>query len=160
MNTETYLEDLTAHLQQRGVDNDKIRDIVSEAETHLAESGEGAVEAFGSVEEYAEKMAIHEEKLAVQTEKPNHLHRTFRATAFGEMAILEFAGREGWELVDVGALALYCRRPADENRVCRWEYKRRTGRHGKIILDEMVNAGWEPCGNWLPFHYFKREVTS
>lgn len=160
MNTETYLENLAAHLQRRGVGDKRIRDIAAEAESHLVESGEAPEEAFGTVEEYAERMAVHEENLAARSTPPDYHHRTFRATAFGEMSILEFAGREGWELVDVGALALFCRRPVDENQICRWEYKRRTGRHETIIREEMAENGWEPCGNWLPFHYFKRKISS
>jgi len=75
------------------------------------------------------------------------------------MSILEWAGQDGWELVDVGAYALFCRRPKNPSQVSRWEYKRRTGSHRTIFKQEMANASWEPCGNWIVFHYFKRKIS-
>jgi hypothetical protein len=56
-------------------------------------------------------------------------------------------------------LALFCRRPVNPNQIRRWEYKRRTGFHRAIIIEEMNREQWEPCGNWLPFHYFKRKIS-
>lgn len=160
MKHESYLEALAAHLQRRGVEESTINEIVSEAESHLAESGEPPEEAFGPADDYAERMALHEESSAGPAGDGEYLLRTFRATAFSEMTILELAGREGWELVDVGPLALFCRRPRDESRIARWEYKRRTGRHEVAIREEMTRDRWEPCGNWVLFHYFKRKMTS
>jgi hypothetical protein len=60
----------------------------------------------------------------------------------------------------VAALALYCRRPRDPARRCRWEYLRRAGLDRNGIVAEMQAGGWEPCGSWLPFSYFKRAVVA
>ena len=27
-----------------------------------------------------------------------------------------------------------------------------------VIAEEMASGEWEPCGNWIVFHYFKRKV--
>ena len=84
--------------------------------------------------------------------------RTFRATAFDEMEILQYAGRDGCELLDVGPYALYCRRRGDHSKVGRWEYIRRVGIHRSGIVEDMLADRWQPCGQWVMFHYFKREI--
>jgi hypothetical protein len=155
---EDYLGELAAELHWRGVEERRIRDIVAEAESHLLESGESARSAFGLPAEYAERMAVRDETRTGRDQGSKWSNRVFRATAVDEMRILDKAGREGWELMDVGALALFCRRPLDLSQACRWEYKRRTGPHRLIILEEMAREQWEPCGNWLLFHYFKRKA--
>ncbi len=160
MSVEDYLSDLAVQLQIRGASDDRIRDIVAETETHLSESGENPEEAFGGAADYAEKMVSRDERERPKSGDPLWENRVFTATALDEMSILAWAGREGWELIDVGALALYCRRPKDAGKISRWEYKRRVGLHRVIIVEEMMGQEWEPCGNWLPFHYFKRRLKN
>ncbi len=43
--------------------------------------------------------------------------------------------------------------------VRRWEYRRRVGINRDALVVEMRATGWEPCGLWLPFHYFKRPLA-
>jgi len=142
MKLEAYLSELTAQLQCRGVGDDEIVGIIAEVETHLVESDESPVDAFGPAVQYAEKMAVFAEcrtdnqpAAAAEPAEPSEQwhHRTFRATALDEMSTLQWAGEEGWELVDVGAWALFCRRPVDMTQANRWEYRRRTGTHRRII---------------------------
>ena len=159
MNVESYLSDLAASLQMRGADSARTSEAVAEVESHLAESGEDPMEAFGPPEEYAEQLLLREERRAGEAADARWSERTFRATAFDEMRVLEEAGRQGWELTDVGAYALHCRRPRDPEAAHRWEYSRRVGVDRQAILDDMTTLGWEPCGSWLPFHYFKRSLS-
>jgi len=158
MNREVFLSELSAQLQCRGVDKDRIGEIVAEVETHLDDSGESPVDAFGPAVRYAEEMAVFAESNTNQRQEEKWHHRTFRATALDEMQILKWAGKDGWELLDVGAYALFCRRPADMSQSPCWEYKRRTGTNHRKILEEMTDEQWTPCGNWVVFHYFKRKV--
>jgi len=158
MTTEEYLGDLSSHLHIRGVAENRIKEIVREVATHLEESGEIPSEAFGPAEEYAEKMAVYNECEAQKASNETWHQRTFRATAFDEMAILQVAGRDGWELLDVGAYALYCQRPADKTQFKRWEYLRRVGIDHNGIIEEMIADRWQPCGHWVLFHYFKRQA--
>ena len=158
MNVEAYLSELAASLQMRGADSARTSEAVAEVESHLSESGEDPMEAFGPPDEYAEQLLLREESREGETADKNWAERTFRATAFGEMKILEEAGRQGWELTDVGAYALHCRRPHDLKTVRRWEYSRRVGIDRQAILEDMTALGWEPCGLWSPFHYFKRSL--
>lgn len=152
MMIDTYLEQLSACLQRYGLESSQIGEIVAEVESHLRESGEDPLEAFGVPDAYAEERVAARERAA----DGNWQRRAFRATAFDEMAILQEAGKAGWELSDVAAFALYCQRPWDLKKVRQWEYKRRVGLNRNAIIEEMLADHWEPCGNWTPFHYFKR----
>lgn len=154
MTTDAYLEQLSARLQRYGLESQQISDIVAEVESHLAESGETPLDAFGPPDDYAEERVAARERVA----GGQWQHRTFRATAFDEMVILQEAGRSGWELVDVAVFALYCQRPWDTKEIKHWEYTRRVGLNRNAIIAEMIASHWEPCGNWTPFHYFKRPV--
>lgn len=158
MSIESYLSELAAALQTRGADSRRTSEAVAEAESHLKESGEDPVEAFGPPDEYAERLLLREERSGERSGDSGWDWRTFRATAFGEMGVLEDAGRQGWELVDVGAYALHCKRPRGPEEVYRWEYSRRVSVDRPSILANMTELGWEPCGTWMPFQYFKRNT--
>nr|BBH87479.1 hypothetical protein KTC_22300 [Thermosporothrix sp. COM3] len=154
MNLDAYLEQLSVCLQRYGLDNQHISDIIAEVESHVAESGESPLDAFGPPEAYADaRVTDHERRSGGAWQ-----YRTFRATAFDEMLILQEAGQAGWELVDVAAFALYCRRPWDPKDVKQWEYTRCVGLNRNTIISNMLASRWEPCGNWTPFHYFKRAL--
>jgi len=159
MNTEEYLSDLSSQLHVRGVAEDRIKEIVGEVMIHLEESGENAAEAFGPASDYAEQMAVHAEREIRDASDDQWHHRTFRATAFDEMEILLQAGKDGWELMDVGGYALFCRRPAVGGAGGGWEYVRRVGIDHNGIIEEMTADRWQPCGHWVVFHYFKRRVA-
>jgi hypothetical protein len=159
MTMENYLSELASQLHLRGLDDSSIREIIAEVENHLHESGETPEGAFGTAMKYAEEMTAFRENQTNSPPPDQQWHeRTFRATAFDEMETLKWAGLEGWELVDVGPLALFCRRPAEREQAFGWEYIRRTGTHPHAIRKEMAEGNWEPCGCWIVFHYFKRKV--
>ncbi len=132
MELENYLTDLAAALQRRGAEGQRISDAVAEIEARVKDSGEDPVVAFGSPDAYAEQVMLRDER----SQQADWDWRTFRATAFDEMALLADAGRQGWELVDVGFYALHCKRPRDIqthpalNRVLahRYTQDRRDGR--------------------------------
>ena len=54
---DDYLAALTETLQLRDVPNDAIAEIVREVESHVVESGETPLEAFGSPGQYADSFA-------------------------------------------------------------------------------------------------------
>lgn len=55
--TDEYLAELTETLELRDVPTDAIAEIVREVESHVAESGENPVEAFGEPGRYADSFA-------------------------------------------------------------------------------------------------------
>jgi hypothetical protein len=76
----------------------------------------------------------------------------FPLTAFTEMAALEKAGREGWQLVDFGTL-----RHVVEASDQQWEHRRvplAVGPRRRRLEDE----GWQAVGSWLPWQYYKRPL--
>ncbi len=77
----------------------------------------------------------------------------FGATAFNEMRMLREEGQKRHELVRTGALTLVFRRSDHA-----WEYRRRVG--AVLMMAEMKKTGWTYVSSWLPFHYFKRQLTS
>ncbi len=160
MNLETYLEDMTTQLQHRGVSEERIAQVVGEIESQFAESGESPVDAFGPAARYAEEVAVSSEQRVAKSAAEKWHKRTFTASALDEMETLETVGKEGWELMNVGLLALFCRRPEDMSQAYGWEYKRRTGVNRAHIKQEMARDEWEPCGVWVVFHYFKRRLGS
>lgn len=75
------------------------------------------------------------------------------ATAFNEMRILSEEGRKGSELVRTGALTLIFRSTTQL-----WEYQRKLG--AQPMITEMKREGWIYVSSWLPFHYFKRPIST
>ncbi|SDP16513.1 hypothetical protein SAMN04487905_102230 [Actinopolyspora xinjiangensis] len=53
---EKYRDELTFALRMRDVPADRIGDVLAEVDTHVAETGEGPVEAFGTPGEYAARV--------------------------------------------------------------------------------------------------------
>ncbi|QNS06951.1 hypothetical protein [Streptomyces xanthii] len=74
------------------------------------------------------------------------------ADTYADAALLDRFGAEGWELERVDSLGRFvCRRDPEHPR--RWEYRRAvTGTGGRP-----AGAGWEPCGTWTVYTWFKRE---
>lgn len=75
------------------------------------------------------------------------------ATAFNEMGMLRAEGQKGRELIRTGALTLVFRPTPVQ-----WEYSRRVG--GTGLISQMQEQGWMLASSWLPFHYFKRPISS
>ncbi len=55
--TDTYVNQLVLELRMRDVPGDRIGQVIAEVEAHVAESRETPAEAFGSAEEYADRVS-------------------------------------------------------------------------------------------------------
>lgn len=154
---DAYLTELADRLLARGVDNHRVKDLLTELQDHLADSGESPQAAFGPCSSFAD--ALLREELSTEGSASRTVERrTFRATAFDELGILSELGRDGWELTDVGLVGLHAQRARDPDAWRAWEYKRCTTL--RPVVERMRADGWQPCGHWLAFHYFKRPVGS
>jgi hypothetical protein len=81
---------------------------------------------------------------------------TREVTDITEEEILHEVGDEGWELIDLGPMALHLRRPHDSALHTQWEYTRHDG---NVTADErtlLMKRGWQPAAHSTVFHYFKR----
>jgi hypothetical protein len=158
MTDTDYLTDLLAALERGEVADARARDLVAEVESHLDESGEDPLETFGPADQFADQLLSRGLDEPGPGADGGFETRTFRATAFDEMAVLSDLGAEGWELIGVRDFGLHARRPHDTGSAHRWDYRRRMSVRRGSILEEMRGEGWSPCGQWSWFHYFKRAL--
>lgn len=154
--TDRYLDELADRLRCRAVETERVDELLAELRGHLAESGERPQDAFGPCEHFAADLLAEEAHADPPSATAEDEQRTFRATALDEVEILESIGDDGWELTGVRDFGLHARRPRDPGARRRWEYQRRRAWRGGPLEEQMRAEGWEPCGRWRPFRYFKR----
>lgn len=153
---DTYLHELADVLRGRGLEDETVRQAVEEVRSHLAEAGGSPVEQFGPAAAYAAAL-VGADPVAADGEGSEDMERrTFRATATDEMGILADLGADGWELTGVRDFGLHARRPVDTAERHRWVYDRRKTLRRDAVVREMAADGWQPCGRWVIFHYFKK----
>ncbi|MEU9024853.1 hypothetical protein [Actinomadura sp. NPDC048394] len=153
--TTPYFEDLAERLRDSGVPADEVSGTVDDLAAYIAESGTSPEEEFGPVEEFAARLAPPED----DGPEPDASAQTWRwtADAFQDRAMLNRFGDEGWEVERVDSVGRFvCRRDGEHPQ--RWEYRRETVLPGrrKAVEQRLAPDGWEPCGNWMQFEYFKR----
>ncbi|MEU5958698.1 hypothetical protein [Streptomyces sp. NPDC047525] len=156
----SYFDDLAAQLRQEGVPSDRVEATVADLAAHLEESGGADPEAeFGPVEEFARELVPaggHE------PEVPEAHVETWRWTAdtYVDEELLNRFGGEGWEVERVDALGRFVSH-RDLERPQRWEYRRELVTRGREGLDErLAPEGWEACGNWIVYAWFKRPLAA
>jgi len=134
---------------------DRVGATVGELAGYLAESGGEPEEEFGPATELAGELA----GASAPPVEPAADARTWSWTAdlFHDVKMLNEYGAQGWEVDRVDARGLFvCAR--DPEHPQQWEYRRElvaTGRR-RSVLDRLAPDGWEPCGTWVGFEYFKR----
>jgi hypothetical protein len=162
----TYFERLAALMREREVPQARIDTLVGELRAYAEEAGGGADEEFGPVAELAAQLSERESPgsaaatdLTDVSQEPGEGAETWvwTADAFKEQRLLEHFGGQGWEVERLDRLGRFvCRR--DLGHPMRWEYRRETvGHAGRSLLSGQLGPeGWEQCGVWGPFTYFKR----
>ncbi|MET8049969.1 hypothetical protein ABZU75_20470 [Streptosporangium sp. NPDC005286] len=151
--TGGYFDELAVVLAEAGMPADRVRAMLDDLAGYLAESGGGdPEEEFGPAAELARE-------LAVTSAPPAADARTWRWTAdlFHDVKTLNEYGAQGWEVdgVDGKGLFISVRDPENPQQ---WEYRRELVSPGRrqSVLDLLTPDGWEPCGRWVCFEYFKR----
>ncbi|GHG04539.1 hypothetical protein GCM10018791_15860 [Streptomyces zaomyceticus] len=82
---------------------------------------------------------------------------TWTADLFNDRRMLTLHGDQGWEVESLDSLGRFvCRRST--TATLRWEYRREVigARRRAKVLAELEPEGWELCGEWLVYGYFKR----
>ncbi|MFF5212684.1 hypothetical protein [Streptosporangium sp. NPDC000396] len=147
-----YFDELAVVLTEAGMPADRVRATLDDLAGYLAESGGDPEEEFGPVAELARELAVTPAPPAADA-------RTWCWTAdlFHDVKMLNEYGAQGWEVdrVDVKGLFVSTR---DPERPQQWEYRRELVPSGRrqSVLDLLAPDGWEPCGRWVCFEYFKR----
>lgn len=158
--TNPYFDDLAERLRARGLPEDEVSRTVDDLAAFVAESGTDPVQEFGTPEAFAPQVAPDEARADVRTGPvpPDEAGTwKWRADAFHEREVLNRYGEEGWEVerVDNTGRFVSHRDPDDPQR---WEYRRETVLPGRrnAVIGRLAPDGWEPCGTWVCFEYFKR----
>ncbi|GAA4558854.1 hypothetical protein [Planotetraspora kaengkrachanensis] len=153
-----YFEELAVLLAEAGMPADRVGATLDEFAGYLAESGGDPEDEFGPAAEFAAELTAASAPAAEPAE-PAADADTWRWTAdlFHDVKLLDEYGAQGWEVDTVDARGLFvCTR--DPEHPQQWEYRRELiapGRRARVH-DRLARDGWEPCGTWLRFEYFKR----
>ncbi|MGW0907679.1 hypothetical protein [Streptomyces sp. NPDC002853] len=157
---DSYLLALADRLRELGLPADRVEATVADLGAHLDETdGAGPEAEFGPVDEFARELA----PAGVQgPDTPEADVETWRWTAdtYVDEELLNRFGGEGWEVERVDALGRFVSH-RDLERPQRWEYRRELVTRGREGLDErLAPDGWEACGNWIVYAWFKRPLAA
>ncbi|MFA1548675.1 hypothetical protein [Actinomadura chokoriensis] len=163
--TNPYFDELTERLSGRGLPRAEVSRTVDDLAAFAAESGTDPVQEFGTPEEFAARLARagdddrggKEEQGSAAVPPESAETWTWRADAFHEREVLNRYGDEGWEVERVDAAGRFVSRRAGDHPL-RWEYRREIvlPRNRGAVAERLAPDGWEPCGSWFHFEYFKR----
>jgi hypothetical protein len=150
-----YFDELAVLLAREGMPADRVEVTLEELAGYLAESGGDPEEEFGQAADLARELAV----TSAPPAEPAAGARTWRWTAdlFHDVKMLNEYGAQGWEVDKVDAKGLFvCTR--DPEHPQQWEYSRELIAPGRrqSVLDRLSPDGWEACGTWVRFEYFKR----
>ncbi|GAA4594606.1 hypothetical protein GCM10023194_61990 [Planotetraspora phitsanulokensis] len=151
-----YFDELAVLLVEAGMPADRVGATLDELAGYLAESGGDPEEEFGQAAEFARELTASP---AAEPAEPAADTQIWRWTAdlFHDVKRLNEYGAQGWEVDTVDAKGLFvCIR--DPEHPQQWEYRRELiapGRRAQV-LGRLAPDGWEPCGTWVRFEYFKR----
>ncbi|MER5967159.1 hypothetical protein [Streptomyces sp. NPDC002057] len=157
MTTETdrYFTELADSLRATGVPEEQIAATVEDLRGHLAETGTGAAEEFGPAAAFAVQLG----GLAPPPGEPDERAESWTWTAdlFNDRRMLAVHGEQGWEVESLDAIGRFVSRRAP-GAALRWEYRREVLKGGRRerVLAELEPEGWELCGEWAVYGYFKR----
>ncbi|MFD7965634.1 hypothetical protein ACFV5J_33045 [Streptomyces zaomyceticus] len=155
MTTDTYFTELSGALRAAGVPDEQIAATVEDLRGHLAETGAAPEEEFGPAAGFAARLG----GLAPVPGEPDGRAESWTWTAdlFNDRRMLTLHGDQGWEVESLDSLGRFvCRRST--TATLRWEYRREVigARRRAKVLAELEPEGWELCGEWLVYGYFKR----
>ncbi|XRQ05586.1 hypothetical protein ACN3XK_54930 [Actinomadura welshii] len=152
--TARYFDDLAGRLRAGGVPEAEVAGTIDDLAAYVAESGTDPRDEFGTPEEFAGTLIG-----PADGGSPEPSAETWRwtADAFQDRTMLDRFGDEGWEVERVDSVGRFvCRRDAENPQ--RWEYRRETVLPGRrqAVAERLAPDGWERCGTWMYFEYFKR----
>ncbi|MEW2358432.1 hypothetical protein [Spirillospora sp. NPDC029432] len=150
-----YFDDLSQRLRSQGMPDERIAGTVQDLAAYVADSGADPREEFGAPEEFAARLADS----TFEPPGPSAETWVWTADAVHEVKHLNEFGDQGWEVERVNAIGCFVSR-RDRNAPQRWEYRRETvrlrGESRTALAERLAPEGWEPCGAWICYEYFKR----
>ncbi|WP_327048852.1 hypothetical protein OG320_13770 [Microbispora sp. NBC_01189] len=152
-----YLDELTALLRAGGVPDEQAGAIVADLASYADETGADPEEEFGPVGRFAEQLLAARSPEADAADTADVTEWRWTADVFADRRMLARLGDQGWEVDRVDALGRFVSH-RDPERPQRWEYRRERVTPGgaRALAARLAPEGWEPCGTWVCFEYFKR----
>ncbi|WP_169983966.1 hypothetical protein [Microbispora sp. H10836] len=150
----TYLDELKALLREGGVPAEQVEATVSDLAAYVAETGADPEEEFGPVGDFAGQLLTAR---APEADPADATEWRWTADIFADRQTLARFGDQGWEIDRIDHLGRFVSH-RDPERPQRWEYRRELvppGR-GRALAARLAPEGWEPCGTWMYYRYFKR----
>jgi hypothetical protein len=146
---------VTARLRLGGGPAWPIAVTVDDLRAYLADSGGDPEEEFGPAAAFAEQLAATAGQEAGEAASGERW--TWTADIFTDQQRLNEFGEQGWEVQGIDRLGRFvCTR--SEEHPQRWEYRREVvspvGRDA--LTERLAPEGWEPCGTWFCYAYYKR----
>jgi hypothetical protein len=160
-----YFDTLAERLRESGLSDRQTASTIEDLATYVTESGADPEEEFGPVADFAARLSgAHAQAAdgaaAPETDQAMEIWR-WTADAFHEREKLNEYGDQGWEVERIDALGRFVSH-RDLARPQRWEYRRETvvlGGREKAV-ERLAPDGWEHCGTWVVFEYFKRPKSA
>lgn len=156
--TAPYFDELAGRLRDRGIPAKEVAGAVDDLAAYVAGSGADPDDEFGTPEEFAARLARSGEGDGIEP-PPGPADETWlwTADAFHERSLLNRFGDEGWEVERVDSVGRFVTH-RDTVHPQRWEYRREAvpPRRRDAVAERLRPDGWEPCGTWLFYEYFKR----
>jgi hypothetical protein len=154
-----YFDALAASLRDRGVPQERITATIDDLTAYVQESGADPEEEFGPVADFAPLLCAEPAAGTARetVDAPAGDTWVWTVDLFADTKRLNEFGEQGWEVDGLDKLGRFvCHR--DPERAQRWEYRRLAVTSGgrRALVDRLAPDGWEPCGTWFSFEYFKR----
>lgn len=152
----SYLEELETLLRERGVAEERVRDTVDDLAAFVAEGGADPEEEFGPVTEFADDLTGGADEAGTGTGKEGET-LVWGADSFAALGKMNELGAQGWEVDRLDGKGAFVSH-RDENPQA-WEYRQESAlgkRERARIAERLAPEGWEPCGHYFTFAYFKR----
>ncbi|NJP26716.1 hypothetical protein OHB01_10985 [Microbispora hainanensis] len=147
-----YLDELRALLREGGVPADQVEATIADLASYVAETGGDPEEEFGPVGEFAGQLLAAR---APEADATDATEWRWTADIFTDRQMLARLGDQGWEIDRVDHIGRFVSH-RDPERPQRWEYRRELSIGGSALAARLAPEGWEPCGTWVYYRYFKR----
>ncbi|MEU7881576.1 hypothetical protein [Microbispora bryophytorum] len=147
-----YLDELETLLRAGGVPAEQVEATVADLAAYAAETGADPEEEFGPIGDFAGQL------LAARAPEADAVAATewrWTADIFTDRQMLARLGDQGWEIDRVDHVGRFVSH-RDPERPQRWEYRRELSIGGAAPAARLEPEGWELCGTWMCWRYFKR----
>ena len=147
----SYLDELATLLRARGVPRERVRGTTDDLAAFLADGGLDPEEEFGPVTAFVDDL------MGEEGPEPDPEGLVWGADSFAATPRLNEMGAQGWEVERVDRFGRFVGHRGEDAQT--WEYRQEWApgrRERERLAGLLAPEGWEPCGHYFGFVYFKR----